>query len=118
MAWIKINQPLHEGQFIRLNVQFTRSSFSKEIAVTNASYSLKYSDLHDYQRDDTFIKANSVGKIMSPFDRTDGSYSVRFENDSRHTNNELKPDYFFDGNGPKVKIFNKELLEKADVWVD
>jgi hypothetical protein len=118
MAWIRINQPLRDGQFIRINAELTRSSFSKQIAIPGAAYSLKYGDLHDYQRDDTFIKANSVGRIIAPFNSTDGCYLIRFENVSRQTSNENKPDYFFDGNGPFVKMPKKELLETADVWVD
>jgi hypothetical protein len=117
MAWIKINQPLREGQFIRLNVQIMKSSFSKGTSATNAAYSLMYGNLHDFQRNDACIKANSVGQIISQFDSLDGSYLVKFENVTRLTANDKNPAYFFDGTGQKVKMMKKELFEKADVWV-
>ena len=118
MAWTRIIQTLKEGQFVRLNSEMTMSSFRKETSINNAAYSLMYGDLHDYQRNDTVIKANSVGKIVSPCSSIDGCYSVRFESVVQQTSNELNPDYFFKGTGLKVKIMKKVLLEDAEVWVD
>ena len=117
MPWIKINKPLKEGQFIRLTFEITKSSFSTQNSVINAAYSLTYGDLHDYQRDDTIIKANTVGKIVSKFNTVDGSYWIKFENVTRLLNTENQPAYFYNGAGPKVKMQKKELLEKAEVWV-
>jgi hypothetical protein len=41
MAWIRINQPLRVGQFIRLRKKIEQSSFSQEFSSQNALYSLR-----------------------------------------------------------------------------
>lgn len=118
MAWTRIIQPLNEGQFIRLRKPFNQSTFQYEISVSNALYSLKYHDLHNYSRHDTSLKQGTIGKIITPYNSTDGSYLINFQSDTNVLNNEIKPRNYFKGNGQVKKIIKNKLFEIADVWID
>ncbi len=117
--WTKNFPFLKEGQFIKVvSTIHTKSSFTKETSVTNASVSAKIGTMYDVSRRDIHPQPGWVGIIMSARSSTDGSYMVRFGYELMNPDPKMKPNGSFCGNGLIVKLHDKDLLFNVEVWVE
>lgn len=118
MAWTEIPPRLQEGQFIRLTKSIRLSFFSKEVAVTSASFVAKYGTSYNFNRADVSINKDSVGMITTIHNSQDGSYWVKFGYELIDKNKGIKPNPFFNGRGVLVKLKHEGIRDSAVVWSD